>query len=267
MIDATAELLTDPSELTAEKVADLEDFTGLSIEQILAMGSIKSQEVFEGIRIDPLDYHHRLIKRVMEIEGERLGWAPAVLADFWPPPHVCPGWVRFFCERTLKRGRAEAAVDLDRLSRFLDGRAEPLLPNKLRPSIAAAMLQNGGTAADIEKMDRLLFVPWVSRGALHQLKAEIDRHRPGAGESAEATSDFERFLTDACLRAPGAAIRPKDLFRHYQAWTASAGVEAMGKQAFYKILSSCAPEVRRGRPKGPDGKQSTTIMLIGIRAR
>lgn len=262
------------SELSVESMAAMEDFYGLTIEEMLAMDEAKTREIVEGMEVDAIKTRTAIVQTLLDLEKAprrsatvepALDWTPAILARF-KVPFIPRGWVR----HQMKGARG--AEDVQTLAAFLDHCTKPVLPLHFRPIMTGAMIQNGGTEEDLALLDRLLFTPWLSPQRRDLLKAEIPGQSPAGAAApspgaAAGVHGVGRFVAEACEVVPGATCRPADLFRSYGAWAEKAGVPALGKQAFYRELESFAPSVRRGRPKGPNGKQSTTIRLVGIRPR
>ncbi len=275
MIEPDLQPLGPDDPIPTHRLEDLEDFLGLSIEEILALDEAKSREIIEGMEVDPIKTRTAIVQTLLDLERAprrsattepSLDWTPAVLARFKVVPFIPRGWVR----HQMKAGLG--AEDVKTLAGFLDHCAEPLLPIHFRPIMTGAMIQNGGTVEDLALLDKLVFIPWITPQRRDLLKTEIHGQSPAgaAAPSPGPTADVHgvgRFVAEACVLGPGATCRPADLFRHYRTWAEGAGLPVLGKGGFYRKMKACVPSVRRGRPKGPDGKQSSTNMFVGIRPR
>ena len=271
--------LENPADLTPEHVLFIEEVYGLSVAEISSMSDSQSREILAGIGVDPLAYRVEILQAFIAMGKARgrsaivepaLDWTPATLARFKVVPFITPGWVRHQ-GKIEKRDQGQAGVES--LSRFLDNCSKPLLPSTLKPAMVGAMIRNGCTPEDLDLAERLFFTPWLTPERLNRLKAEIFRSPSAPAEVSvcfEAPADVHgigRFLQEACELAPGATCRPADLFQHYKGWATRAGLQPVGKHTFYRGLEAVAPAVKRGRPRGKDGKQGTVMQLIGVRPR
>jgi hypothetical protein len=278
MLDATSQPLSSPDELTAQHLVDLEETIGMNIDDLLALDKEHEAELLAGMSRDPAEFTGALtmmLNRLKDIPvsgggaDPRCNFTPDHLEELGPAPFITPGLVRVVVKKWAEKESPLALTALlDRYESMLEKHTRPVLPLAWRPVMAAALLSNGGNAADVAKMERRLFTPWLSREAFTRLRAEIDAHRVaprGPAEPTKTAGSVDRFLMEACIREAGAMTRPADLVAHYLKWAKASGLRPVGKQAFYRELAACAPEIRRVRPKSPQGKQSTVMFLSGIR--
>ena len=139
-------------------------------------------------------------------------------------------------------------------------------PDFTRRSIEAA-LSDPETA--LEHLETLLRVvdrhEEIPPDLAAKYRAELTEAVEGLNSGARPVADaLARFWSDACEVSPAARCLPVDLFAHYVKWARRREIPRLGKHAFYHALRLYGPPVKKGRPKGADGKQETRQHLIGI---